>query len=362
MAKIAVLVSDFSGRGVQKTRLTLANSFVNLGHKVDVIVFNSEGSLKSSFYEQHSILELNFSRAIYSLPVLVKIFKKNNYDLIISAEDNINIIAIAALKLSSAKSKISVSTHVRPKIEASRGILERGRYIKFFARLLYPKSDMVIAVSEGIQAEMCYIFGLKKKKIHVIYDPFDLKRINTLKTHELPIKYIKKKTLRFITVGSLDHAKRIDVLLRAFAIVNNKWPYTELYVIGKGPDQIKLQRLAEDLGIPRAVCFVGYQSNPYNFMYSSDVFVLTSDFEGLPGVLIEALKCGCKVVSTNCMYGPSEILAGGEYGLLAEVGNHQDVAKKMFEIIGKKINEIALEKHLQKFDEKIISKKYLRLI
>lgn len=100
-----------------------------------------------------------------------------------------------------------------------------------------------------------------------------------------------------------------------------------LVILGEGKNRKELERIARKLGVEAHVQLPGFVTNPFVYMAHAAVFVLSSTYEGLPGVLIQALACGCPVVSTNCPSGPSEILEGGIYGSLVAVGNATELAQ-----------------------------------
>jgi glycosyltransferase involved in cell wall biosynthesis len=122
--------------------------------------------------------------------------------------------------------------------------------------------------------------------------------------------------------------KDYPTLLRAFARLRQCRPL-RLIILGKGPDQKKLQQLAADLSIDQDVRFAGWIDNVYAHMARASVFALTSIREGLPGVLIQALACGCPVVSTDCPSGPAEILQNGRFGRLVRMGDEADLAEAL---------------------------------
>ena len=122
-----------------------------------------------------------------------------------------------------------------------------------------------------------------------------------------------------LAVGRLSAPKDYPTLLQAFERVCRD-RQARLVILGDGPEREKLERLAEELGIAGAVSMPGYASNPYAYMQHADLFVLSSAWEGSPNVLVEAMACGCPVVSTDCPSGPDQILEGGRYGVLVPVG------------------------------------------
>jgi glycosyltransferase involved in cell wall biosynthesis len=126
--------------------------------------------------------------------------------------------------------------------------------------------------------------------------------------------------------GRLDQQKDFPTLIRAFAAVRSKRA-ARLVILGEGPERARLESLVEELGIGEHVRLPGFVSNPFSYMARAAVFVLSSAWEGMPGVLIQAMACGAPVVATDCESGPREVLASGKYGRLVPVGDHAALAE-----------------------------------
>jgi glycosyltransferase involved in cell wall biosynthesis len=133
-------------------------------------------------------------------------------------------------------------------------------------------------------------------------------------------------------VGRLATQKDFSTLLHAFARVRSQRP-ARLLILGEGDKRFELEALAQNLGLARDVRLPGYADNPFAYMRRCSVFVLSSAYEGLPTVLIEAMACGAPVVSTDCPSGPAEILEGGRYGCLVPIGDPDAMASAILTIL-----------------------------
>jgi glycosyltransferase involved in cell wall biosynthesis len=129
-----------------------------------------------------------------------------------------------------------------------------------------------------------------------------------------------------LSVGRLSKQKDFGTLLRAFARVREDRP-ARLVILGDGPERSMLESLISELGLDEVAALPGWVANPYPWMAHAGVYVLSSRWEGLPSVLIEALYCGVPIVATDCLSGPREILEGGEHGLLVAVGDVDALAR-----------------------------------
>jgi glycosyltransferase involved in cell wall biosynthesis len=135
-----------------------------------------------------------------------------------------------------------------------------------------------------------------------------------------------------VAVGRLAAQKDFATLLRAFARLRAQQP-ARLLILGEGRERPQLEALARELGIADAVAMPGYAENPFAALARADLYVMSSRYEGLPGALIQALACGCRIVSTDCPSGPAEILDHSRYGRLVPVGDEKALAGAMQEAL-----------------------------
>ncbi|PQJ39237.1 hypothetical protein BTN99_20595 [Vibrio campbellii] len=188
----------------------------------------------------------------------------------------------------------------------------------------------MVAVSEGIRADIVTNFGVDESKVNTIYNLLPFKDIKT-KAKLAPEISVSQEYI--CHVGRHSSEKRIDILLLAYKrLVDNG--FTEsLLLIGDGPERVKLESMAKSLGLSNKVIFCGFLSNPYPLVSKSKCLVLSSEREGLPTVIIEALCLGVPVVSTNCESGPSEIMQGKLAEYLTRVNCSDDLANKISSVL-----------------------------
>jgi glycosyltransferase involved in cell wall biosynthesis len=209
----------------------------------------------------------------------------------------------------------------------------------------------LIAVSKGVEKDIKENLKIKPKALKTIYNPFDIEAIRILGEEKIDIEYDY-----IINVAALTKVKNQALLLKAFAKI--KTPL-HLLLLGKGNQEANLKALAKELQIQDRVHFLGWQSNPYKYIKNAKAFVLSSNIEGLPTVLIESLILNTPVVSTNCPSGPSEILIDELKPFLVEVGNEKELKEKI-KLALEKYPTIT-EKYTQRFDYVTIAKEYLAL-
>lgn len=228
-------------------------------------------------------------------------------------------------------------------------------------KLLYRRADIVIAVSEGVKQELIEEYGIIENKVHVIYNPIDSINIKILSLECVEDEpWYHEDIPVVITVGRLSVAKGHWHLIRAFKKVVNETK-CRLLICGDGDLKPYLQNLINDLNLNDYIKLAGWKHNPYKYMSRSEIYVLSSLWEALPYALIEAMTCGCPIISTDCDYGPAEILDGGKYGVLIPTpdGSFYDSntpltaeEDKMARAILNFLNKQSLRKHYSNLAEK----------
>ena len=191
---------------------------------------------------------------------------------------------------------------------------------------LYPMADTVVACSVGMQKTLKAHFPKEKDKIECLFYPTDFETIDRAAGRNPAWTRISGGPPMLVTVGRAHRVKRWDLLLDAAAIVLKTRP-VQLVFCGDGPLLEELKAKARGMNIHNHIHFPGHCSNPFSILRQADLFLLSSDAEGLPHALIEAQGLGLCAVSTRCEFGPDEIIGDGQTGLLVDVGNAGQMAR-----------------------------------
>lgn len=233
--------------------------------------------------------------------------KKISPDTIISFDLIPNLVSLIAQYFSASQVRhiIRVSNHIQTRW-GSGSVL--SRVTLFLIKWLYPKADKIIVNSKGIYNDIISLLHLRSEQVEIVYNKVLTSQIQSLRS----TKRIDRKRFTFLHVGNLRPQKNQDLLLRAFYRLSEV--DADLKIIGKGELEHALIDLIEELHMEDRVEMLGFQANPYNYMDAYDVLVLSSDYEGFPNVLLEAILCDMIVIATDCKTGPSEIL--GASGML----------------------------------------------
>ena len=191
---------------------------------------------------------------------------------------------------------------------------------------------MVLANSRDIKRDLVRNFGVSADKIEVIHNPLDIERISRLAREPVDHPWFEGEIPVVISVGRLEPQKGYHHLLRAFARIK-KTRQCKLVILGEGKKRGELGNLARELGIKQDVAFLGFQKNPFKYLARSDIFVLSSLWEGFPNAIIEAMACGIPVVASSCPGGVDEVIEDGFNGLLVLPADEKALANAILSIL-----------------------------
>lgn len=302
--RILFLINSLVGGGAERVFSGVVNRILPYlpAAEVEVVLLDSE-TQRYRISAPVKVTCLGSNGSLFdSYRRLKRYMSGNRPDLVISFLTRANYLAIVFSRR--FRYRCIISERSNPSASSGSGMMGWAR--KQSVRTLFPRADHVIAVSEGIKNSLIKDFSLLPQAITVIPNPCDIVEIE--RQGEQPIDLHSDPRLQhgyIIAVGRLVECKRYDVLIRAYAGRKFTLP---LVILGEGPLLGELQQLAQTLGVAERVIFPGFLANPYAAMARASVFVLSSEFEGFPNSLIEAMGLGLPVVSSNCHHGPGEIL------------------------------------------------------
>ena len=324
--RVAFLLPDMKGGGAERVALTLIRDFVARGYSVDLLLMNAGGDLLQLLPRQVRVIDLKANRVRNVVRPLVRYLNQHSPDALQVSMWPLTVAAITARALSRSKARLIVSDHAAlSKQYAERGFLHR-QLLKWSIRLFYPFADARVAVAAATAKDLAMLSGLPLSSFEVIYNPIDPAGPQTRDPAIEPLW--GGSGYRILHVGRMTPEKNQDLLLEAFARLAAECE-ARLLILGEGSLRTELERRAAELGIADRVAMPGYRLDPTPFYGSADLFVLSSNYEGYPLVLIEAMRSGLPVVSTDCVSGPTEILADGQFGRLVPVGDADSLAEAM---------------------------------
>lgn len=348
----------FSDGGVERTNLTLAKGLIENNYKVTFLTTN----FTNHFLKEIEDIGINFvslgnksvSRAIFDIKNFLE--KKQKKVYFISCQYYVNVISMIVSKIVKNRNNIKFINFERNHLyefKYKRGI--KNKLIPLFVKKLYKNADVILANSKETANDLQKFID---KKVEYVYNPTINKRLDFLKSEDINEEWFFKDNRPFILgIGRLVIQKDFFTLIKAFKLFNENKNY-RLIILGDGELRNKLQEVVINLGIENDVFMPGFVKNPYKFLKKADLFVLSSLYEGLPNVLIEALYCGTKVLSTKCKSGPKEILLNDER-FLCNVGDVKGMANKMKFLIK---NEIKKDFNLERFKYNSVIERFIKVI
>ena len=319
---IVMVIPDLKGNGAERVVLTLATGFNQKGCDVHIVVFNkfieleSDKTFKIHEFKKHYRWIPKSIRGLILAPILDK-FIVNHCgvpDLVLS-----NLLPVDRILCQSklANTFLVVHNTISKELELLKGLspAKKQQAIKNLSAIYTKKPT--ISVSQGVKEDFDAIFDSAFNS-HQIYNPIDMNFIK-----QKSVEFIPKYNNYLVHVGKFKCQKRHDILIKAYHLSNVKNP---LVLVGQGALQKECEALVNDLGLNKKVIFAGFQSNPYPYIKNAKLMVLSSDFEGLGIVILEALALDVPVISTDCESGPREMLPKNN---LATVNDIKALANKI---------------------------------
>ena len=334
MKDILIFCPSIEYGGVEKNLFIIKNY---ISKKINVSIITANNNHKKKFSKKINFFtpEKNFNNAsrfiknIISIILFFKNFKKKDV-IILSFQANITAIILAKI----FKKKIIIRSNTSPEKFA------QNFWKKYIFKFFFKYADVIVVNSINFKKQIKTFFNLNSI---CIYNSLENKIIKKQKN-----VFFKKRTLKIISIGRLTDQKDHLTLIKAFRIVSEKID-SRLMIIGRGEKLNQLKNYVREYDLKNKVNFFGYSNNPEALLKNADLFILTSKYEGLPNVLIEAQNLNIPIISSNCPTGPSEILLSGKLGQLFTVGDYQALSKKIVEFNNNKKKFLKKSKLAKKF-------------
>lgn len=359
--KLAIFTPDLAGGGAQRANVRLANALSWRGVDVDVVVYDAGGPFRSLVADNVRVVTLGRRRFETKLLSLCRYVVRERPDVVVASMQHAGVIALLARKF--------VGKHCRFVVQyvstISAEYSEARPMARFWLRMLgvlLPSADAVVAVSNGVAEDIVDTFPKTSHNVSTIYVPAFEPDIGELADEPVAHAWFDDpETPVIVSVGRLAPPKDYETLLDAFSIVRRS-RRARLVIVGEGPDMHKIAARAKELGVLDLVDFPGFRSNPYPFMKNAGVFVMSSRYEGMPLVLVEALACGAPVVCTACCSGCLEVLEDGKWGRLVPVGDRRAMAGAILKALDQPVDSMALLARAQRFSARAIAQEYLEFL
>ena len=398
--RVAFYLADLNGGGVQKVMLALARGIAARGHAVELLACDAEGPLRDEIPASAELVVLEATHPLRArllpfaadpgaarallrpvllprrgsatlpyLPSLVRALRRTRPDALVSATPYLNLEAVWARALARVPMRLLVTDHVAPSEKLVGSQNWRQRYLPPLLGRSYLEADAIGAVCDALGDDLARVCGIPRERIATLYNPVVSPEL--LAAARAPLEhpwFVEGAPAVVLGAGRLGDQKDFGTLVRAFARVRARRA-ARLVILGAAKDaaktaerQAELRALAEQLGVAADVDLPGFVANPFSYMARASLFALSSRFEGLGNVLIEAMACGCPVVSTDCPVGPAEILEHGRYGRLAPVGDDAALADAIERSLDAPADRAALRARASDFTVDRAVDRYLDLL
>ncbi len=357
--KLSFIVPSLTGGGAERSMANLANELGDFGFPVDFLVLQKGGEFEKLLNDKVRLISLNVSRALTAPGPIGQYLDQETPYAIFSALEHMNVAVYRAWRGNRKKTKFVPTIRNHISRESETGGLLKKIELKW-AGIAYRKATQVVAVSEGVARDAETTLGLPSGLVKVIYNPVINQNLLDLAQQKPQHSWLLQKEIPVILgVGRLNPQKDWPTLIKACVLVRATRPI-RLLILGEGDLRGELEKQIAEANAGDWINLPGFCQNPFAEMANCTLFVLSSQFEGLPGVLIQALACGCPVVSTDCPSGPSEILQGGRLGRLVSVGDEKALAEAILSTLN---SPFPVEKEvLMPFESKFSAKRYLEVI
>lgn len=365
--KIMFFLPTLGGGGAERTVIQLANNLVRQGRKVDVVVCDisgPKGQLLPEIDPQIELINLDCGRVANALFPLKKRLQSVDYEVLVATQTHSNIMAALARRLAGSSARLILREVSTP----SKNMKVQGVakwLLQTLVKMTYPSAAQVVCVSNGVLEDFREYYAYSRNNLVTIYNPVIDETYAAKLQVPVQHRFFQPENKVILAVGRLTEAKNFGLLIRAFHALYQQHPQTRLIILGEGELRAEFAALVQALGLTEVVDLPGFDPNPYAYFKYAELFVLSSNWEGLPGVLIQALASKIKVVSTNCPSGPKEILADAKFGLLVECNDQAGMTVAMQQaIFGEYVtyDDTELAAHCLQFHKHTVQQRYLQLM
>lgn len=364
--RIAIFAYFMQGGGLERVLLNLMQGFVDRGYAVDLLLSIGEGPFMELIPDSVRVFYVGTPRIRSSFTPIIQYLRQERPHVLYCAESDRGFEGVVAGLLSFTRIPVMIGMHTIEASERPERMGDRDKRYLQIKRLICPLASKVIPVSHGLIEEIEEDFRIPKRKMHVIYNPVVTEQLKQDMQEPVEHPWLQEKSVPVVlAVGRLSHVKGFDVLIKAFKHVISQ-AEARLIILGEAAfyesdEREKHESLVRELGLEDYVDLPGFADNPYAYMKNVDLFVSSSRYEGFGNVIVEAMACGCPVVSTDCPTGPTEILQNGEYGTLVPVDDPEALGQAIVEALKSEHDIGKLERRAADFSEDKIINEYLEL-
>ncbi|WP_212645204.1 glycosyltransferase [Delftia sp. PE138] len=358
--KIIFFVPSLIGGGAEKVALLLARSMSGLGCEIKIATARKNGELAYSFPENVKIIDFACNKPISGIRTLSKLVASSQADAIICFGIQTGIAAALSQRMYKWKSTLIIRNENNLELEW-KNASKLNQLIGPALSRWSAKQSKFVCVSRTLSQATKQYLKLHDDEVITIRNPvFD--NIDWPQSEKPLHPWLASSSLpTFVAIGRLEHQKGFDTLIDGFKIANETIQ-ARLIIFGNGGLRNQLEERIESAGLSNHISLPGFTENPLHQLRAATAFILSSRYEGFGLVLVEALFSGTTIISTDCNYGPSEILEDGKYGILLPVNDPHSIANAIINSANGSINhERPSPEWYREFLSSISAKKHLEL-
>lgn len=357
---IATFMQDLAGGGAERVAILLLNALVEK-HRVSLVLARRNGPYLDDVDDRITVYDFGGRKTMSSILPLAGWLRSNRPEILMSHLTHVNIAAAIANRLSQSGTAQVAVEHNQMDLNYPR---LKSRSVKLAyrsTRFVYPGIASVVNVSDGVASSVRSFSGVAGKNFQTINNPVVTPALLARAQDRPGHRWLRDKQVPVLVgCGRLVEQKDFETLIEAFRIVRTQRA-SRLIILGEGPLRSDLEMQVSRLGLTDDVALPGFDTNPFAAMAAANVFVLSSRWEGLPTVLIEALATGVNVVSTDCPSGPDEVLADGKYGKLVPMGKPEKLAQAILQTLEDPIESSVLRARAMKYSLENAAANYEKL-
>jgi glycosyltransferase involved in cell wall biosynthesis len=313
--KILFIIPSLTSGGSERVFSILANHLDKENIDLTVAVLDGRNRFYDITDKRVRVIDLETPRVRQAFLKIIRLISVEKPDLVVTTLTHLNQF------ISLVKPILPQKTRFIARESSILSVFHRRESMPDFRnwliRRLYPSFDTIICQSEKMADDFNKNYNIVRSKLTIINNPVDTEgSLQLASAAEIPAK---KAAFRFVSVGRLSSEKGIDKALQILATLDNR--DFEYRIIGEGKEREVLEKLAKTLGIEANVTFQGVQKNPFSWIKSADLLLLTSEFEGFPNVLLEAGSVGTASIAFACRGVSSEIISDGVNGFIVADGD-----------------------------------------
>ncbi|HEB92279.1 MAG TPA: glycosyltransferase [Gammaproteobacteria bacterium] len=317
-AQLCIFVPEWDNGGVERMMANLMRGMATHGVTVDLLQNTSNDHYLEDLPTGIRRLQLGASKPHQLLDRVRQYLLDTRPERLLSAKDTSHNLALSARRSAAVDTGVYLrfASNISQKY-AHRNAAKRW-WIRHGLRRSCQRADGLLAVSQGVAADIRTLTG---QPVQALPNPAITPELAARAREPVPHPWLEDHAIPVILgAGRLGRAKNFALLIEAFARLHRE-RRCQLIILGEGRQRERLLRQAERLGVADDVSLPGYTDNPFAWLARANVFALSSNWEGSPNILVEALALGTPAVATDCPSGPREILAGGRFGPLVAMGD-----------------------------------------